>query len=140
MRSLAAMTRLNRILPVAVGVLAAYELLLGLWMLFAPRSFFDQIAGFGAYPPHFIRDNATWQIALGATLFAAVTKASWRVPLLALATLQGGLHSINHWIDVNNANTLGVGLFDAISLTVLTVVIAAMWRAAAAVPEREAVP
>ena len=40
------MTRLNRILPVAVGVLAAYELLLGLWMLFAPRSFFDQIAWF----------------------------------------------------------------------------------------------
>ena len=134
------MTRLQRILPVAVGVLAAYELLLGLWMLVAPHSFFDQIAGFGAYPPHFIRDGATWQIALGVTLFAAVSRVGWRAPLLAFATLQSGLHAINHWVDVDRATSLGLGLFDAISLTLLTVVFAALWRAAANVPTREAIP
>ncbi|HEX3318842.1 MAG TPA: hypothetical protein VHR88_12525, partial [Solirubrobacteraceae bacterium] len=59
-------------LRIAIGVLAAYELVLGLWMLVAPRSFFDQIAAFGAYPPHFIRDTSTYQLALGATLAVAV--------------------------------------------------------------------
>jgi hypothetical protein len=134
------MTRLNRILPIAVGVLAAYELLLGLWMLVSPHTFYDQIAGFGPYPPHFIRDTASWQIALGVTLFAAVSRRSWRAPLLAFAALQCGLHAINHWVDVDNASSLGVGLFDAISLTVLTAVIAALWRAAASAPTREALP
>ena len=44
------MTRLNRILPIAVGVLAAYELLLGLWMLVSPHTFYDQIAGVRPLP------------------------------------------------------------------------------------------
>jgi hypothetical protein len=124
------MTRFARILPTAVGVLAAYELVLGLWMVVAPRSFYDQVAAFGAYPPHFIRDNATWQLALGATLAVAVRQSSWRAPLLAFAGLQTGLHAINHWVDVNEASSLSIGLFDAISLTVLTVLIAGLWRAA----------
>ena len=103
------MTRLNRILPVAVGVLAAYEFLLGLWMLVSPHTFSNQIAGFGPYPPHFIRDTASWQIALGVTLFAAVSRPRWRPPLLAFAALQCGLHAINHWVDVErDASSLGV--------------------------------
>jgi hypothetical protein len=124
------MNRLARILPTAVGVLAVYELVLGLWMVVAPRFFYDQIAAFDTYPPHFIRDTATWQIALGVTLAVAVTRADWRAPLLAFAALQTGLHAINHWIDVNEASSLGMGLFDAISLTVLTAFIVALWRAA----------
>ena len=70
----------------------------------------------------------------------AVSRPRWRPPLLAFAALQCGLHAINHWVDVNNASSLGVGLFDAISLTVLTAVIAALWRAAATAPTREALP
>jgi hypothetical protein len=124
------MNRLVRILPTAVGVLGAYELVLGLWMAVAPRSFFDQVAAFGAYPPHFIRDVSTWQIALGVALVVAVSKPSWRAPLLAFTALQTGLHAINHWIDVNAASKLSIGLFDAISLTVLTALIVALWRAA----------
>jgi hypothetical protein len=131
---------LERLLPLVVGILAAYELVLGLWMVIAPRSFFDQIAAFGAYPPHFIRDTSTYQLALGATLAVAVSRPSWRAPLLAFAALQSGLHAINHWVDVGNASSLGIGLFDAISLTVFTVVIAVLWRAAAAEPVRERAP
>jgi hypothetical protein len=128
------MTRVARILPFAVGVLGAYELALGLWMVVSPRSFFDDVAAFGAYPPHFIRDVSTWQVALGVTLLLAVERTSWRAPLLAFAGLQTGLHAINHWVDVNNASSLGIGLFDAISLTALTVVIAVLWRASAVAP------
>ena len=124
------MNRLARILPLAVGVLAAYELVIGLWMVVAPRSFFDQVAAFGVYPPHFIRDVASWQIALGVTLAVAVSRANWRAPLLAFAALQCGLHAINHWVDVKDASTTAIGLFDAISLTVLTAVIVALWRVA----------
>jgi hypothetical protein len=124
-------------LRIAVAVLAAYELVLGLWMLVAPRSFFDQIAAFGAYPPHFIRDTSTYQLALGATLAVAVGRPAWRTPLLAFAALQSGLHAINHWVDVGKASSLGIGLFDAISLTLFTVLIALLWRAAADSPARE---
>jgi hypothetical protein len=134
------MNRVQRILPTAVGVLAAYELALGLWMVVSPRSFYDQVASFGAYPPHFIRDVSTWQLALGVTLAAAVGRTSWRAPLLAFAALQTGLHAINHWIDVNDASSLGIGLFDAISLTVLFVLIAVLWRAAATLPTKELHP
>ena len=68
-----------------------------------------------------------------------MSRRSWRPPLLAFAALQCGLHAINHWVDVDNASRgSGVGLFDAISLTVLTAVIAALWRAAATAPTREA--
>jgi hypothetical protein len=134
------MTRLSRILPTAIGVLAIYELALGLWMVVSPRSFFDQVASFGFYPPHFIRDVSTWQVALGATLAVAASRPSWRAPLLAFATLQTGLHAINHWVDVNDASTLGIGLFDAIALTGFTALLALLWRAAALTPDREAVP
>ena len=131
------MTRLQRILPLAVGVLAAYELLLGLWMVVSPHSFYDQVAAFGGYPPHFIRDVSTWQLALGVTLAVAYGRPSWRAPLLGFAALQTGLHAINHWVDVDDASSLGLGLFDAISLTVLFVVIVALWRAAATLPTKE---
>ena len=49
-----------------------------------------------------------------------MSRPSWRAPLLGVAALQCGLHAINHWVDVNEASSLGMGLFDAISLTVLT--------------------
>jgi hypothetical protein len=134
------MTRVQRILPTAVGVLAAYELVLGLWMVVSPRSFYDQVAAFGGYPPHFIRDVSSWQVALGVTLAVAYGRPSWRVPLLAFAALQTGLHAINHWVDVNDASSLGMGLFDAISLTALFAVIAALWRAAAIPTIKEPTP
>jgi hypothetical protein len=134
------MTRVQRILPIALGVLAAYELAIGLWMVASPRSFFDQVAAFGAYPPHFIRDVSTWQLALGVALAAGVPRPSWRVPLLAFAALQTGLHAINHWVDVNDASSLGMGLFDATTLTALFVVVVVLWRAAATIPTKELNP
>ena len=134
------MTRVQRILPIALGVLAAYELAIGLWMVASPRSFFDQVAAFGAYPPHFIRDVSTWQLALGVALAAGVGRPSWRVPLLAFAALQTGLHAVNHWVDVNDASSLGMGLFDATTLTALFVVVVVLWRAAATIPTKELNP
>ena len=134
------MTRVQRILPIALGVLAAYELAIGLWMVASPRSFFDQVAAFGAYPPHFIRDVSTWQLALGVALAAGVSRPSWRAPLLAFAALQTGLHAINHWVDVNDASSLGMGLFDATTLTALFVVVVVLWRAAATIPTKELNP
>jgi hypothetical protein len=83
------MTRVQRILPIALGVLAAYEL---------------------------------------------------AIALLAFAALQTGLHAINHWVDVNDASSLGMGLFDATTLTALFVVVVVLWRAAATIPTKELNP
>ncbi len=46
-------------------------LLLGVWALVAPASFFDSIAVFEPYNRHFVQDLGAFQIGLGATLVLA---------------------------------------------------------------------
>jgi hypothetical protein len=119
---------------VVVGIVsyAAIELALALLMAFAPRTFFSEaLGGFGAYNPHYIRDVASFQAAIGVALLVAVGRPGWRVPVLALTTIQFGLHSINHLIDIGGANPAWTGYFDFGSLAASTVLLAWLWRTAA---------
>ena len=43
---------------------------------------------------HLVRDVATWSATLGCTLLAAARIASWRVPILSFALLQGVLENL----------------------------------------------
>ena len=79
-----------------VLVFGAYYLVLGLWQAIAPGPFYDAIGPFGPRNDHYTRDAATWSLALGVALLLADRRPSWRVPVLALATLQSALHAINH--------------------------------------------
>ena len=119
-----------RAVPAGVAALAAYELVLGLWMLVAPRSFYDAVGPFGPYNDHYVRDTATWQLAFGVALAIAVRQASWRVPLLAFAVVQFALHAVNHVVDAGEADPGWVGVFDAVSLSVATVMLAGLLTAA----------
>ena len=61
-------------------------------------------------------DVATWYLALGAATLLAVRRASWRVPVLALALIQYALHSLNHLIDIGGADPCWIGPADFASL------------------------
>jgi len=117
---------------VAVGVAAfgAVELALAIWMVVAPRSFFTSIGPFSGYNPHYIRDVATFEAALGFGLLIAARAPSWRVPVLAITLVQFALHSVNHLVDINASHPAWAGYFDFFALAGATLQLA--WLLAAA--------
>jgi hypothetical protein len=54
------------------------------------------------------------------------------VPVLALATFQFALHSLNHLFDIGKAHPAWTGYFDFFSLFAATLVLAWLWRMASA--------
>lgn len=109
--------------PLAVAGLRAYgalQLAQGAWMAAAPASFYDAVGPFGPRNEHYVRDAATWSLALGALCLLAATRPSWRLPVLALAALQAGLHTVNHIADAGLPESAFVGIFDAVALALLT--------------------
>ena len=120
----------------ALFVLGIGHLALGAWQALAPRSFYDGIAGFGPYNPHFIRDVATFTVALGVVLLLAAVRSSWRVPVLFYATLQYALHTINHVVDVGKSEPGWVGPADVVALAVTGALLAWTLRQAVRVQDR----
>ncbi len=119
------------VVTVGVAVFAVYHLALGLFMAIAPHAFFTAIGPFGARNDHYVRDVATYNLALGAGFAVAIGRASWRVPVLAIATIQFALHSVNHLIDIGKAHPTWTGYFDFFSLAAATALLAWLWRRAA---------
>jgi hypothetical protein len=117
------MPRPERLAPQLLGVLGAVELILGIWMVVAPRSFYDGLGGFGTYNAHYLRDVATFELALGIGSLLAVRRPTWWVPVLTIAGLQFALHAVNHVVDAHAANHLGVGIFDAVSLALVALIL-----------------
>ena len=113
-------------------VVAAYHLLLGAFMFFAPGAFYDTLGKFPPRNDHYTKDVATFYIALGLVFYVSVHRRSWRTPVLVFAALEYALHAINHLIDVGKAATDFRGWFDFFSLALLTLVLAAIttfaWR------------
>ena len=108
----------ERLVRTGVLVLAVTQLALGVWMAAAPRSFFDAIGGFGAFNDHYVRDVATFYLALGVALLAAWRRPAWRVPALAVGVLQYGFHVVNHVLDSGVAEPSWVGPADVVALAI----------------------
>lgn len=104
----------------ALLIFAVLNLLQGLSIVIAPRRFYEALADFGPYGPHYLRDAATTNLALAVAFYVAWQRPAWRVPVLTVAGLQALFHAINHFVDIPDAETAFVGWFDAISLLVLT--------------------
>jgi len=119
-----------RALRPGLAFLAAIQLVLALWMVADPGSFFDNVGGFGARNDHYLRDVATWELALGACAAIAVWRPGWRVPVLAFATIQFTFHALNHIGDAGDAVASTSGWFDAISLAVGALFFGGLLRAA----------
>jgi hypothetical protein len=119
---------------VVAGLLAfaAVQLGLAIFMAVAPHRFYIAIGPFGARNDHYVRDVATYNAALGAALLIAVRHPSWRVPVLAIMTLQFALHSVNHLVDIAGADPVWVGYFDFFALAAATLQLAGLtWLAIA---------
>jgi hypothetical protein len=110
--------------------LAVTNLVLGLWLAFAPGTFYDALANFGPRGDHFLRDNAMFYLAAAPLLALSVGRPSWRAPILALVGLQYGLHAINHLVDIGDADPSWVGPFDFVTLALGAVLIFVMLAAA----------
>jgi len=107
---------------------AVTQLLLGLLLWVTPGFFYDEIGPFGARNDHYMGDVATFYLALGAVALVAVRRASWRVPVLALALIQYALHSLNHLIDIGESDPGWIGPADFASLALTAVLLGWMLR------------
>lgn len=90
------MRNLIRTAAIAVGVLTV---ILGVWAMVDPRSFYEELAYFPPYNVHLFHDVGAFQIGLGASLILAVL-----VPDVLLAVLTGVgagfvLHAVSHVVD-----------------------------------------
>jgi hypothetical protein len=116
----------------ALVLLAVIQLVLGLLLAVVPGTFEDKIAPYGSGSDHhFLRDIATFYLAIGVALLLAVRRVSWRVPVLFVVALQYAIHTLNHLIDIGHTNPGWLGPFNFISLLALTVITGYVLGAAA---------
>ncbi len=112
-------------------ILGAVQLAIGLLMALAPATFFREV---GPYPPrndHYVRDMASWELALAAAAFLAATRPAWRVPVLTVALVHYALHAVNHVLDVSDAEPRWIGPLNLASGAAGAVVLAILLRRAA---------
>jgi hypothetical protein len=126
----------DEVLLAGLWVFAAYHLALGLFMAVAPHAFYKAVGPFGAYNDHYIRDTSTFTLALGAGFMVAIRRASWRVPVLGITTVQFALHSVNHLLDIGRAHPAWTGYFDFFSLLAATALLA--WLLSRAIAQARA--
>lgn len=112
-----------------LAAFAAVQVLTGALLWLAPGFFHDEIGPYGARNDHYMGDLATWYLALGAAAFVALRRAAWRVPVLAVLFLQYALHSVNHLIDVGEAEPGWLGPANLVSLVLATLLLGWMLRA-----------
>jgi hypothetical protein len=105
---------------------AAVQIVLGALLWLTPGFFHDEIGPYGPRNDHYMGDLATWYLALGVAAFVAVRRASWRVPVLAIALIQAALHTFNHVIDIGDADPSWLGPVNAILLALTVLLLAWM--------------
>ena len=108
----------ERALVPGLAILAVSQLVLAVWMVADPGSFFDNVGAFGTRNDHYLRDLASWEIALAVCAAIAIPRPSWRVPVLTFALIQFALHAINHVFDAGDAHASTNGWADAIELAI----------------------
>jgi hypothetical protein len=93
-------------------VFAVTQIVLGLLLWVTPGFFHDEIGPFDPRSDHYMGDLATFYLALGAVGLIAVRRESWRLPVLTFAVIAYALHSLNHLIDVGDADPSWLGPAD----------------------------
>ncbi len=111
-----------------LALFAVGQLVLGALLWLAPGFFYDEIGPYGARNDHYMGDLATWYLALGAVALVALARESWRIPVLALAFIQYALHSVNHLVDVGEADPEWLGPANLVSLVLATLLLGWMLR------------
>ncbi|HET8822782.1 MAG TPA: hypothetical protein VFM57_14650 [Thermoleophilaceae bacterium] len=107
---------------------AVTQLLVGLLLWVTPGFFYEEIGPFGPRNDHYMGDVATFYVALGIVGLVAVRRVAWRVPVLAFSVLAYALHSLNHLIDVGEADPSWLGPADLVLISLGTLLLAWMLR------------
>jgi hypothetical protein len=117
-----------------LAIFGAAQVVLGLLLWLTPGFFHEEIGPYGARNDHYMGDLAAWYLALGIAAFIALRRASWRIPVLGLAFIQYALHSLNHLIDIGEADPEWLGPANFVSLLLTTVLLGWLLRARWAEP------
>jgi hypothetical protein len=118
-----------RYMPLWIALVAIGQLVPAVWIVVSPHGFFEQIGPFGPYNAHYLGDAAAFQGGLGLALLASLAWPALRAGALAATLAVSILHAFNHWLDVGEAHAgSNAGLGDAISLTVLAILVAGLVR------------
>lgn len=120
----------SALVPLLV-VFGLTQLALGLFLAIAPGAFFDAIGPFGTRNDHYMRDLSTFYIALGAAGLVAVRRPAWRVPVLAIATVEFALHALNHLLDIGDSDPAWNGPATFATVAASAALLAWMLRVAA---------
>jgi hypothetical protein len=116
-----------------IALLGLATTVLGGWLAVDPET--SPAAAFPPLNEHLIHDSGAAFLAFGIGLLIAARVPAWRFPVLALAALWNGLHTVSHIVDVNRAETRAHGVTVAIELAVVTAALAALaWRSRIRVP------
>lgn len=107
-----------------IALLGLATTALGGWLAVDPES--SPAAAFPPLNEHLIHDSAAAFLAFGIGLLIAARLPAWRFPVLALAALWNGLHTVSHIVDVNSAETRTAGVTAVAELAALTVVLAVL--------------
>lgn len=127
-----------RWIRLALGYLILVSLQIGLWALFAPRSFYDGFPGLGRawisvdgpYNEHLIRDVGALNLALVAVLLAAAITMSRRLITTAAAAslVWGTPHLLYHLFNSEGLTTsdvagvlLGLAVFAALPVALIVI-------------------
>jgi hypothetical protein len=102
------------------------QLALAAWMIVSPGSFFDAIAGFGAQNDHYIRDNATFPLAIGIGLLLVANRPLWRFPVLLVSAVWYLGHAINHLVDIGESDPGWVGPADFVAILLTGLLLAGL--------------
>jgi len=90
-------------------IVGGIQLATGLLMAIDPATFFERIGPYGAQNDHYIRDAASFTLALGMVLVIAAFRPRWRVAAIAGALFQYALHATNHLLDIGDADPESLG-------------------------------
>jgi len=118
----------ERTIRVVLGVVGVYGVLLGGLALIAPGTFFEEIGRYGVENEHYVGDNGAFTLAYGLLAFVAISRPTWRVPILWVGAAWFGLHALNHVFDVGQATSDFRGITDTVLIAL--VAIALGWLAA----------
>jgi hypothetical protein len=97
------------------------NLALGLLALIFPDTFFNQIGHYGVENSHYVGDIGAFTAASGVGLLLAVSRPSWRPPLLWVGVVWFSLHSLNHLFDIGEAKSDFRGIADTVGLGLIAV-------------------
>jgi hypothetical protein len=121
---------MERAVPPLLALFGVGQLVLGVLLWAAPGTFFDEVGPYGTRNDHYMADLATFYLALGAGTLVAVLRSSWRVPVLSVALIQYALHSLNHLIDVDEADPAWLGPANLVALAATAALLGWLLRVA----------